>query len=381
MKLLQRRWTAKDGWQVSRDEIGADHERVQLLLLFGGTNVLQSKELYKNLYEEFPNAIVAGCSTAGEICGNEVTDDSLVCTAIYFEHSTVKESHIFLDNYPHADIEEVASQLVESLVAPDLVHVFVLAEGIKINGSELVRGLAKCLPSNVGISGGLAADAYRFKETSVVADVMACSNVICVIGFYGSRLKVMTSLKTDWQEFGSEKKITKANRNILYEIDREPVLPLFEKYLGDSFREVPASSIQYPISVKADGDEEWMTRTIIGIDRKAGSLTFAGDVPHTYIARLMKTDIEALVQSAAHAIVGMIYKSFYPDFAILVSCFGRRGVMGKDSYKELNAVRAGFGEKTLLAGFYSYGEIGCFNNQQEAKLHNQTMAITAFIED
>ena len=95
MKLLQRRWTAKDGWQVSRDEIGADHERVQLLLLCGGTHVLHSKELYKNLYEEFPNAIVAGCSTAGEICGNEVTDDSLVCTAIYFEHSTVKESHIF----------------------------------------------------------------------------------------------------------------------------------------------------------------------------------------------------------------------------------------------------------------------------------------------
>lgn len=328
MKLVQRQWTLRDGWRSLRDDLGGHYSEVQLVLIFGASDVLQSTELYKNIYDEFPNAIVTGCSTAGEICGDEVLDGSLVCTAIQFDHSKVKAKHIFLDKYPGLGVEQVTKEMIEALLAPDLVHLLVLAGGDAINGSEIVEALRKQVSKKVGVSGALAADAMQFTDACVIADVMACSNTISVIGFYGKGLKVMTSLRAGWMEFGAEKTITKSEGNVLYHLDKGPALPFFELYLGDSINDVPASSFQYPISLRCKQTDEWLTRSIVKIDRGKGALVFAGDVPVGYKMRLMKTDIEHLVESAARATVNMIRKTFYPDFALVVSCFGRKGLMG-----------------------------------------------------
>lgn len=43
-------------------------------------------------------------------------------------------------------------------------------------------------------------------------------------------------------------------------------------------------------------------------------------------------------------------------------------------------MRAGFGNNTLMTGFYSYGEIGTLDGMDQCQLHNQTLAITAFLE-
>ena len=380
MKLLQRQWTVKDGWRTLRDDLAGRYAKVQLVLIFGASDLLKSVDLYKNVYDEFPNAIVTGCSTAGEICGDEVGDNSLVCTAIEFEHSRVKAKHIFMDKYPGLSIEQVTREMVDELLAPDLVHLLVLAGGDDINASDVVAGLRKQAPKKVGVSGALAADAFKFHDACVIADVMACENTISVIAFYGKGLKVMTSLKAGWFEFGGEKTITKSDKNIMYQLDKGPALPFFELYLGDSINKVPASSFQYPISLRSKHTDDWLTRSIVKVDRSKSALHFAGDVPVGYRMRLMKTDTEHLVESAARATVNMLRRSFYPDFALIVSCFGRKGLMGKDSYKEVKAVRAGFGDHTLMTGFYACGEIGALDSSNPCQLHNQTLAITAFLE-
>jgi hypothetical protein len=380
VKLLQRKWTAPNGWETIRDELDNQHRAVQLIFLFWDRLLLDNNSIYKELYAEFPKAIITGCSTAGEICGSELVDQSLILTAVYFEYSTVKASHIFLDQYPHTKLSEVAEELAKSLLADDLVHVFILADGIMINGSKLVEGFREVLPAGISVSGGLAADGYRFEEATVVADVRACKNTVSVIGLYGQYLKVKISVGAGWNEFGAERMITKSAGNVLYELDRQPALPLYEQYLGDSFKNVPASSIQYPISLKCDKDKDWMTRTIMKVNRDTKSLSFAGDVPMGYTARLMKTDTGLLIDSAMAAARDITKNSFFPDLAILVSCFGRRGVMQDDTGKELLAVQKGLGDKTFITGFYSYGEIAPFNQTTRFELHNQTMTITALTE-
>ena len=107
----------------------------------------------------FPNALVCGCSTAGEIYDTQVTDDSMVVTAIQFEHTKIQGAHVKINEVKNSF--EAGIQLAKSLQQEGLVHVFVLSDGLNINGSDLVRGLTQELPGEVTITGGLSGDGSR----------------------------------------------------------------------------------------------------------------------------------------------------------------------------------------------------------------------------
>jgi small ligand-binding sensory domain FIST len=65
---------------------------------------------------------------------------------------------------------------------------------------------------------------------------------------------------------------------------------------------------------------------------------------------------------------------------LLISCIGRKLVMGDRVDEEVEAVAGVFGTDCLLAGFYSNGEISPYQETSECKLHNQTMTITCIAE-
>ena len=66
--------------------------------------------------------------------------------------------------------------------------------------------------------------------------------------------------------------------------------------------------------------------------------------------------------------------------AILVSCTGRRRVMGQRIQDELDAVAAELGDDVVRVGFYSYGEISPPAASGRCELHNQTMTVTMIAE-
>ncbi|MDE2000358.1 MAG: FIST C-terminal domain-containing protein, partial [Burkholderiales bacterium] len=65
---------------------------------------------------------------------------------------------------------------------------------------------------------------------------------------------------------------------------------------------------------------------------------------------------------------------------LLVSCVGRKLVMGAHVDEEVEAVAAVFGRHATVSGFYSYGEISPTVKGLDCKLHNQTMTITYLSE-
>ena len=95
----------------------------------------------------------------------------------------------------------------------------------------------------------------------------------------------------------------------------------------------------------------------------------------------MKANFDKLVDAATHA-AGQAFQKLpaAPQLALLISCVGRKIILGKRTEEEVEAVADTFGNKTLLTGFYSYGEISPFNDNAKCELHNQTMTITTFDE-
>lgn len=378
MKVEQCLWSDLTGWQpVPPSEMRDD---AHLVLVFGGTSTLKSPERFEEIRKAFPAAHIFGCSTAGEICGTQVLDDSLVVTAVHFERTTIAASLININDVENS--YEAGKRLAASLEPKGLAHVLALSDGLNVNGSELVKGLTDNLPPGVTVTGGLSGDGARFAETLVSLDGQTEKDTVAVVGLYGDELKVGYASLGGWDPFGPERLITKSEGNVLYEMDGKSALELYKLYLGEHAAELPASGLLFPLALRTGEEDRPVVRTILSVDEDAQSMTFAGDVPEGAYARLMRANFDRLIDGAAGAArtTREVVGSSSPDLAILISCVGRKMVLKQRVEEEVEGVRDVLGERTVLTGFYSYGEISPFTPSAKCELHNQTMTITTLSE-
>jgi hypothetical protein len=248
-----------------------------------------------------------------------------------------------------------------------------------VNGSELTKGLSKAA-ENVLITGGLAGDDANFKSTLVGLNYNPTEGNIIAIGFYGDKLLVTHGSKGGWDMFGLERTVTKSKANVLYEINGENALDLYKKYIGPYVDKLPSSALMFPLALTIPGLSEPIVRTILSIDEEKKTMTFAGDIPEGSQVRLMKANLDNLIEASSNAAENSLLKNQEPDFALLISCVGRKLILGPRTEDEVEAVSEAFSNRTTIAGFYSYGEISPFNNSGNCQLHNQTMTITTFYE-
>ncbi|MFV1952095.1 MAG: FIST signal transduction protein [Nitrospinota bacterium] len=378
MKIEQTIWVKATGWEPAPP--GKLSEDVQLVLLFGSTSIIKEQKCFDEIKNAYPKAHLLGCSTAGEICDTRVTDDSLVVTAIAFEHTQLKGAQIKIGEVKNSF--QAGKHLARSLDKERLAHVFVVSDGLNVNGSDLVKGLIKYLPDEVTVTGGLSGDGERFEETFVLWDSVPERDAIAVLGLYSDQLKIGYASLGGWDPFGPERLITRAKGSVLYELDGKSALELYKKYLGEHAKDLPASGLLFPLSLRTKEGETPVVRTILSVNEKDHSMTFAGDVPEGTYARLMKANFDRLIDGAVGA-AKTCYEaigSFSPDLAILISCVGRKIVLKQRIEEEVEGVRDVLGDRTILTGFYSYGEISPFTPNAKCELHNQTMTITTFSE-
>jgi hypothetical protein len=378
MKTEQNVWTEKTGWQPSAP--GTLGKSAQLVLAFGATDLLRQSPLLKELAGVYPDARLVGCSTGGEIYGTTVYDNSLTIVAVHFEKTTVRTYEVEVSS---AEDSFLAGERLAALVNPaNLSHLFVLSKGVNINGSELVKGLEKTLHEGVIVTGGLAGDGPKFQETLTFSDGVPKNNVIAAIAFYGHKLKVGYGSVGGWDPFGPERIVTRSKGGVLYELDGKNALELYKKYLGEQAKGLPATGLMFPLGIRGQEATTSLVRTILAISEKDQSLTFAGDVPEGYHARLMKVNYERMIDAAGRAAKNCQDTIDYPkiELAILVSCVGRKWVLKQRVEEEIDTVREIFGKDTVLTGFYSYGEIAPLDGTKQCALHNETMTITAISE-
>ncbi len=377
MEIEQICWTADGGWEPHPPgELGQS----QLALVFGATELLKRQDLRRELRAAYPAAHLAGCSTAGEICGVQVNDDSLVVTAVHFRSTRIEGTRTTIQS--RQESEQAGERLAQSLDGDGLVHVLVFSDGLNINGSDLVRGLTRHLPRDIAVTGGLSGDSSRFGETLVLWDGEAERDSVAVLGFYGPELQVGYGSLGGWDPFGPERLITRSDGNVLYELDGRSALDLYKLYLGKHAEELPASALLFPLSLRTRTSDHPVVRTIVSVDETEQSMTFVGDMPTGAYARLMKANFDRLIDGAIGA-ARTSYEalgSSAPDLALLISCVGRKLVLQQRIEEEVEGVREVLGDDTVLAGFYSYGEISPFTPSAKCELHNQTMTITTFTE-
>jgi len=350
-----------------------------LMLTFGSAEWLNT--LSASLAGDFAGCVRLGCTTSGEISSQGVSDGNCVVTAVRFDTTTVRAASTALADM--SDSFAAGQRLAQQLPVENLRAVWVMGQGVNINGSAMIAGMTDVLGSQVLITGGLAGDAGAFKETFVLDDAGVHADRIACVGLYGEGLQVGHGSFGGWEPFGPARKVTRCANNLLFELDGEPALEVYKRYLGEHAKGLPASGLLFPLAMLGkDHAEVGLIRTILAVDEEQGSLTLAGDMDPDGYVRLMHASTDALVdgaQAAAQAALLALAQSG-PGLALLVSCVGRKLVMGGRVEEEVEAVSDVFRQNTALAGFYSYGEISPFAGEMDCKLHNQTMTITYLTE-
>ncbi len=376
MELATLRYTMSKGWEAPFPALDSPQT---LVIVFGSPKFLDQPDALRELTRVYPTSHIVGCSTAGEISGTQITDESLVVAVMRFGATELASVVRPLQD---ADASfQVGADIAQQLSRPDLKGVFILSEGVTVNGTQLIDGINSVLPPTVIVTGGLAGDGPHFKRTWIIKDGQPQSGYVSAVGLYGDKIRIGHGSQGGWDTFGKEYQITKSKNNILYEIDNRPALQLYKEYLKDRAAELPASALLFPLALRAQaGDEKQIVRTVLGVDEAAQSMTFAGDMPEGYLAQFMSADFDRLIQGAAEAAL-MTHVNTYQTATLIVaiSCVGRRLVLKertKDELKVVFSVLPGFVKQI---GFYSYGEISPYTTGV-CDLHNQTMTLTAISE-
>ena len=328
----------------------------------------------------YNDADIVFASSAGEVMGTTVRDSSLTYCAIAFEKSHHK---IFRVNIMDHDKDSLRAgeALCAKIDKESLAHVFVISEGSNVNGSALIEGLERDLDTGIAITGGLCGDDARFERTLAGVNEIPQEGEIIAIGLYGDSLEVSFSNYGGWQPFGPERIVTKSAGNVLYELDDKPALDLYKTYLGDKASQLPQASLFYPLSVRIEGKENPLVRTILNIEEESNTMILAGDIPMNSSVQLMMANVDGIVDGAMQAAQqSMNNRQSSPELAIVVSCIGRKLVMDQRVEEEIEEVSLVMGKDVPITGFYSYGEMAPFAGERNCELHNQTMTLTLISE-
>lgn len=350
----------------------------ELVLVFGPVSTFDRPDFVEKLRSAYPDQALVGCTTAGEINGEGVHDGACVITHVKFEKARFRVATSEATEMERS--ETAGSEIGTELKSTDLKGVLVFGKGVAVNGSAVIAGLNASLGADVPISGGLAGDNGAFTRTLTLTPDGVFADKVVAVGFYGSDVSLGHGSFGGWQAFGPSRKVTRSDGNILYELDGLPALNLYKEYLGEYAKDLPGSGLLFPFEmVKEDQTSAGIIRTILGIDEEKGSLILAGDIDPKGFLRLMHASTDGLIdgaETAAKRVTESLGGRPSGGLAVLVSCIGRKLVMGDAAEEEVEAVARELGKSTILTGFYSNGEIAPFTSTTDCKLHNQTMTVT-----
>lgn len=378
MTLSTHVYKRETGWDRAPD--ASLDSKQTVVFVFAAPSYIDDNGAIEQIRSAFPQSATIGCSSAGEICDTQLLDESVCIVVARFRHTPVRFASARCASSEHSWV--AGSELGNQLRADDLAAVFVVSDGLCVNGSELVKGLRDTLPSTTIITGGLAGDGARFERTWVLDGGVPTEQCVTAVGLYGTRVRVGHGSRGGWDAFGPVRRVTRSAGNVLYELDGKPALELYKTYLGELAENLPSSGLLYPLSIKAPDRPDALVRTLLAVSEADQSLTFAGDIPNGSDAQLMRANFDRIIDAAGvSASLTRQGQGAQPTgvLTLLVSCVGRRLILGERAEEELEAAHEGANNADAQIGFYSYGELSPVQSGS-CELHNQTMTITTLFE-
>jgi hypothetical protein len=370
------RWDPTHGWSARLPLWDGPNT---LVLVFGESDLRDDDVVLAEVLGAFPHSVVTGCSTSGAIVDAGVYDGSIAVAVVRFEHTTLALETEPVSKPSSGDVgRSLGRRLLER--GDDLAGIFVLSDGLQVNGCALAQGLTDGVGGSVPVTGGLAADGDRFVSTWVLVDGHPEPGRVTAVGLYGTAVEIGYGSGSGWTPLGPERLVTRSEGSVLLEFDGQPALPLYKNYLGERASGLPATALLFPLAVRtAFRHDTDVVRSVLNVDEARQGMVFAGEVPEGSTAQMLRGNAERIIDASHDAALLAGLVDTRPTLAIVVSCVGRRLYLGQRAEDELEVVMDEVGPECGVVGFYSYGELSPVVDGT-CDLHNHSMTITVLGE-
>ncbi|MCF6201701.1 MAG: FIST C-terminal domain-containing protein [Hydrogenimonas sp.] len=330
-----------------------------LIQIFSGTS---SRTMLEKLVREtrvfFPNAIITGVTTAGEISDSKLTTHKTLISITTFKKTKV--TSLSIDAVTPQNSFEAGELLADKLLKRDTRLLILYTEGLYVNSDDFLAGVNK-KAQGVPVCGGVAADNGKFFETFIFHDDKILTKGAVGIALSGKHLRIRTDYMSSWEAVGPNLQITRAVKNRVYEINGQNAIALFRHYLGDHFIEnLPETGFEISLTFEKDGC--LLNRNAVAISDD-GALVFTGNIPPKSLCKFGYLDRNRIAPDSmmgAKAFEETDMESFF------IFCgLGRKRYLKEVTAKQVDL----FANVATVSGFFGYGEyvhkdgINCLQNQ------------------
>lgn len=358
----------------------------KLFFVFASSKYDQEK-LVEGVKSVSENALIVGCSTAGEITTEGPTNKpSIAAMAIATDDvEFIADVGEHIKYNPREAGKEVAKKVKDK--AGDIDLFIMLPDVLAGNGADIVRGVTDVLGEFFPVVGGAAGDDFKFEQTYQYLNEKVHSGAVIGLGIKGN-VKIGIGVKHGWMPIGLPRKVTKSKGAVLYELDGKPAVEIYKEYFGNELaselekEKLARLAITYPLGMKIEGHDEMLIRDAISVDQD-GSLTCAAEIPEGADIQLMMGSKEEAIKVAEEAAKNAMSQlgSAQPKAVIVFNCIARHKLFGEFSGEEIKAIQRAIGSNVPLIGFYTYGEQAPMGgevkniNKCSPAFHNETVVI------
>ncbi len=322
--------------------------------------------------------MIFGATTVGEIFANEEfgvnsKDESIICLLLEVNPKAVGIKLFQTEDRDAFEMgQEVAKWSKSKFKDPAIITA---TSGLLFDNDAYTQGIVKA-----GVEyafGGLAGDDMILKDTFVFSKENFSSHGVIALAIDREKIEIVGSRAFGWAGIGRERIVTKAHKNIVYEIDGKPAVDFYKSYLHITSADMPQTGIEYPLEVIMK-NKQVVYRAVLGIDDKAGALIFGGHVELKSRVRISAPRGKVIIDHVTESIIQAKKDAndFKPELALVFPCCSRKQVLGNFTIDEVTAAYKAIGAP--LVGFFAYGEIGAFPGGYG--FHNETF-VTALLRE
>ncbi|MGD1866724.1 MAG: FIST signal transduction protein [Phormidesmis sp.] len=370
----------------------ADIQQPDFVMLFSTVGYRQAP-LLKSVRAATHHAPLIGCSGAG-ILAQGVTDESNFAVVVLAIQSDEMQFSQGMSVGLKADSGKVGEAVGKGLTqanipAAEAKTLFLFLDGITPNFDEFMAGLRSQtqLEENIPAIGGFAGDNVAYKETfQYYNDELITDGAVWAV--LSGTVEVDSVSSHGCVPMGMQHTVTKSDRNIVYEVDNQPVLDVLGSYLTKSEIAdwgVAAVNMGWGFDtlqqqqVNSDSDEK-IIRCMIAKNEETQSVQMFSDVPEGSRFWITRRDHEQ-IYSKAEAMSDSLLKKLdgrTPKLIFHVECDGRGKLIFRENERKtlLSNLQTKIGPAVPWVGLYAFAEIGPIGQQN--CLQNFAGILTAF---
>ena len=380
--------SAKEAVQQAKEKLGG--ARVDLCMVYSSSEY-DYREVVDAVRAATNNAPLIGASSAGEFTQDKVEMGSVVVGLLSSDAIKVFTGLVEgVKHDPETAIKELIAKLPDNVDGYPYLTAILLIDGLSGVGEEVTLLASYLFRKELKIVGGMAGDDFKMEKTFVFSNDRVCADAlgICLLA---STMPLFTGVRHGHTPLSGALKATRAEGNVLYEIDNRPAWEIWQEQTAESARkkgidveelkkpsEIARFFANFILGLATEKEGKYRIRWPASVNED-GSLNFTCGIAEGAVFRIMGcTNLERQINAAKEA-VGIAKQSAenagYSEFAgvLVFDCAVRQLMLGDRFSESVDGIRNVLPGVPIL-GWETYGEIR-LEPGQFSGFHNTTTVV------